>query len=210
MDKLAPYFKPVITISYLIVNLFKKLIFWRKGSYREESLLPITINDTNKTPSTPQFDYSSSSIVNSYSSNINSNWNLINNRNQTNQIKNEQEEEPNYFEDMNLTPSLTKQKRVLVRNNQVKEPAITYQSDRLNFDAQNSYQTELGVLNDDYDDLDAWENELTNEVNEDENLKLIRQAERERRIAEHKRIKMEKELRKAKQQKSNFMATKIS
>ena len=41
-------------------------------------------------------------------------------------------------------------------------------------------------------------------------MKLIKQAERERRIADHKRIKMEKELKKAKQQKSNFMATKIS
>lgn len=113
MDRLVPYLKPLITISYLIVNLFKKLIFWRKNSYRDqESLLPITVNDANKAPSTPQFDYSSSSIVNSYNSNINSNWTLMNNRNQTNQIKNEQEEEPNYFEDMNLTPSLTKQKRV--------------------------------------------------------------------------------------------------
>ena len=120
MDKLTQYFKPVFSITYFVINLFKKLMFWRKGnSYREESLLPITVN-SNK--SATQFDYSSSSIVNSFNSNINGNWNLLNNRNQINQIKNPNEnveEEPNYFEDMNLTPSLTKQKKVIIDKKRV-------------------------------------------------------------------------------------------
>ena len=66
---------------------------------------------------------------------------------------------------------------------------------------------ELGILDEetysDNWDMDAKDEDL------DENMKVIRQQEIERRIAEHKRIRMEKELKKAKSQKSNFMATKI-
>lgn len=58
---------------------------------------------------------------------------------------------------------------------------------------------------------DGWEDDLE-DLNADvsESMKIMRQEERERRIAEHKRIRMEKELRKSKSQKLNFMATKIS
>lgn len=55
---------------------------------------------------------------------------------------------------------------------------------------------------------DGWEDDL--DLNIDESMKQMRQEERERRIAEHKRIRLEKELRKSKSQKVNFMATKIS
>ena len=58
---------------------------------------------------------------------------------------------------------------------------------------------------------DGWEDDL-GDLNADvsESMKILRQEERERRIAEHKRIRLEKDLRKSKSQKVNFMATKIS
>lgn len=111
MDKITHYFRSVLNLTFLVFGWFKRLIFWRKShSFKnEDNLLPITVNTSNKSA---QFNYSSSSIVNSYNSNINSNWNLINNRHPVKQQENEIQEEPNYFEDMNLTPSLTKQKKV--------------------------------------------------------------------------------------------------
>lgn len=103
-----------------------------------------------------------------------------------------------------------------IQNNnqpQYKEPNYSnYQSDRLSFDGQNMYaqnNNELGILEETNDDV-CWENDLDVNADIDENMKIMRQEERERRIAEHKRIMMEKELKKAKSHKSNFMATKIS
>lgn len=56
----------------------------------------------------------------------------------------------------------------------------------------------------------CWEDDLDLNADIGESMKMMRQEERERRIAEHKRIRLEKELRKSKSQKVNFMATKIS
>ena len=111
MDSITQYFGRLSTVTYFVFGLFRKLIFWRKEFKGQESLLPVTVNSTiNKSE---QFNFSSSSIVNSYNSNISNNWNLINNRHQAVAPKNEeQEEDVNYFEDM--TPSLTKQKKVKI------------------------------------------------------------------------------------------------
>ena len=57
---------------------------------------------------------------------------------------------------------------------------------------------------------EGWEDDLDLNSDISESMKIIRQEERERKIAEHKRIRLEKELRKSKSQKVNFMATKIS
>ena len=56
----------------------------------------------------------------------------------------------------------------------------------------------------------GWEEETgVDDLNVDQSLRNIRAAERERRLAEHRRIKLEKEQqRKAKTKQ--FMATKIS
>ncbi len=44
----------------------------------------------------------------------------------------------------------------------------------------------------------------------DKTLRDMRQAEREKRIAEHQRIKAEKEFKRTKASKASFAATKIS
>lgn len=111
MDKVTQYTQGVWSLTYFVLGWLKKLMFWRRGSYRDqESLLPVTVNNANKSA---QFNYSSSSIVNSYNTNINSNWNLINNRHPVNNAEPEQVAEPNYFEDLNMAPTLTnKQNKV--------------------------------------------------------------------------------------------------
>ena len=247
MEQVTHYTQIVWTsVTYLVFGWLRKLMFWRRDGYRDqESLLPVTVNNANKTA---QFNYSSSSIVNSYNTNINSNWNLINNRHPINNTENqEQDAEPNYFEDLNMAPSLNKQNKVCRKimpkkyllnlvnsnplidlpslslqlfsrvytpnNSQPPAPSTSnysnYQSDRLNFDAQNAYAgNELGML--DECPNDGWEDDLDLSADISESMKIMRQEERERRIAEHKRIRMEKELRKSKSQKVNFMATKIS
>lgn len=109
MDTVSHYFRSIFSLTYFVFDWFKRLAFWRKGTYRDqESLLPVTVNNTNKSA---QFNYSSSSIVNTYNTNINNNWNLINNRHPNPQVKqDDQAEEINYFEDMK--PSLNRQKKV--------------------------------------------------------------------------------------------------
>ena len=58
----------------------------------------------------------------------------------------------------------------------------------------------------------SWEDAAATEMwDTDAGLRDLRQQERERRIAEHQRIKAEKEFKRAKQQpKGNLLATKIS
>ena len=111
MDRVTQYTQTVWSLTYFVFGWLKKLMFWRRGGYRDqESLLPVTVSSVNKSA---QFNYSSSSIVNSYTSNINSNWNLINNRHPvSNSESQEQIDEPNYFEDLNMAPSLNKQNKV--------------------------------------------------------------------------------------------------
>lgn len=111
MDKVTQYTRSVWSLTYFVLGWLKKLMFWRRTGYRDqESLLPVTMTSANKSA---QFNYSSSSIVNSYNTNINSNWNLINNRHPTNNTESqEQDAEPDYFSDLGLAPTMTKQKKV--------------------------------------------------------------------------------------------------
>jgi hypothetical protein len=69
----------------------------------------------------------------------------------------------------------------------------------------------LGVI-DDISDGGTWEDNAANEEmwDTDATFRDMRQAERQRRIAEHQRIKIEKEMKKTKDFKPNLYATKIS
>jgi hypothetical protein len=70
---------------------------------------------------------------------------------------------------------------------------------------------ELGLI-DHFDDGSSWEDNAANEEmwDTDKTLRDMRQAEREKRIAEHQRIKAEKEFKRTKASKASFAATKIS
>ncbi len=80
-----------------------------------------------------------------------------------------------------------------------------------------SFDSELGVIEDYEQDYgqggvsSSWEDNAASEEiwNSEDTFRDIRQAERERRIAEHKRIRMEKEMKKSKVQRG-LVATKIS
>ncbi|XP_054157025.1 GATA zinc finger domain-containing protein 10-like [Oppia nitens] len=156
-----------------------------------------------------QQQYAYSQSVGNYSTNNSDNNVAID------ETQDGEEQEEDFFKDM--VPKFKRTKKMYVGNNQsnnVSDNSQTqHNNNRFGVDMKATiFQTqELGTM-DHYEDVgNSWEDSTASDDIwvSDESLRELRQQERERKIAEHRRIKLEKELKKAKP-KSNLLATKIS
>jgi len=163
--------------------------------------------------------YMASNAVN-YNANSHSNQNTFHSQNidiNTNKSQNtstgdEPEVEEDFFKDM--VPQFRRTKKIVLTTNQSSDNNHQ-KSNRFGVDTKATiFQSkELGAMDHFEDDVaGSWEDAAATEMwDTDAGLRDLRQQERERRIAEHQRIKAEKEFKRAKQQpKGNLLATKIS
>ncbi|XP_013783042.1 receptor-binding cancer antigen expressed on SiSo cells-like [Limulus polyphemus] len=121
----------------------------------------------------------------------------------------DQEHDVDFFKDM--TPEITKPKRLLVRKPETESSKFQGLSSRLAMDTKGLViqNSELGELE---DDIESWEDVMASEDvwESDSVLKESRQAERERKLQEHQRRKQEREVKRASKQDLNLNAIKLS
>ncbi|CAG2103138.1 unnamed protein product [Medioppia subpectinata] len=120
------------------------------------------------------------------------------------------EVEEDFFRDM--VPQFRRTKKIVLTSN---ESTDNQKSNRFGVDAKATiFQSkELGAMDhfEDPEGAGSWEDSAADEMwDTDQSFRDLRQQERERRIAEHQRIKQEREAKRAKQPKGNLLATKIS
>ncbi|XP_076371201.1 receptor-binding cancer antigen expressed on SiSo cells [Tachypleus tridentatus] len=121
----------------------------------------------------------------------------------------EQEYDVDFFKDM--TPEITKPKRLLVRKQETENTKFQGLSSRLALDTKGLIiqNSELGELE---DNIESWEDVMASEDVwvSDSVLKESRQAERERKFQEHQRRKLDREVKRASKQDLNLSAVKLS
>ena len=102
----------------VLVRLFSRLLCWRRNRRNSGSLLPITVVTTGGgnsssalvQPQNAQYMYSTSSIVHSYTNNVNNTWNLVNKHPTSQPEQDKTDTEPDYFQD--IQPTIKRQKKV--------------------------------------------------------------------------------------------------
>jgi hypothetical protein len=116
MDQVLDKIKAYLGI---LAQLFGRLLCWRRNRHRRTSgsLLPTTVtlsalsSEPSAIPQSPAYMYSSSSIVNNYTSNVNGTWNLMQKAAPSTVPQAKSSEcEPDYFQE--LQPTIKRQKKV--------------------------------------------------------------------------------------------------
>ncbi|XP_064088157.1 receptor-binding cancer antigen expressed on SiSo cells-like [Macrobrachium nipponense] len=116
----------------------------------------------------------------------------------------EQEEEPNYFED--LTPKIEKKPQVVILERPEEEQVL---SNRLSFSLADTL-LQSSELEEWVEDCSGWEGEAEEEADLDLALQEKRQQEREQRRLEQQRRKAEKDAQRTNKLAASKISTKLS
>lgn len=204
-----------------ITDLWFKLLCWkRRHPHDSDSILPIHVNQSKFYDNSNPTLSSSSFVVSNYSAFSGAgggnlfNFSKVHQPNvygESNQLPPQASEEEDYFRDM--APSLIKQKRIVVPSqSQEKFNQPYHRPSKLSVDLRETIEinSELGILEDSVAGS-SWEDEANaTDLNDlDQSFHDARQQERTRRIQKHQMMKMARESKKEKGQKSNLLATKI-